>query len=155
MCGFWPLSQPRVRHLSSVSPRAGLFLDFMLRKMPRAMVTSVALLVSCREVNTTSTSKLNVLSLVLLPVRKCQESQLRTNISFMFPSLTKSKYLSDISRSFTGEKPASPVLLQNISTLDRSSREKFSVNLRYWPAHTERDNSYFSNGCSDLIFRFA
>ena len=72
------------------APEQGLiqtwaFLGFVLHKMPCATVTSVALLVRCGEISRTSTSKLNVLSLVVLPVRKCQESQLRTNTSFLFP----------------------------------------------------------------------
>lgn len=108
------------------APEQGLtltwpFLVFLLHKLLHSLVTSVTLLVSCCQVNKTPTSKLNVLLLVLLPVRKRQESQLRTNISFLFPSLAASKYLSDVSMSFMGQKPASCVLLQTI--LDRSSRD--------------------------------
>lgn len=66
---------PLMRHPSKGSPWPGIFWDFVLCKMPCAVVTHCCWLWSHSDFN------------VLFPaVRKCQERQLRTNPGFLFPS---------------------------------------------------------------------
>lgn len=45
--------------------------------------------------------------------------------------------------------------LAKTSLLDRSTKEKFTLSLRSWPACSCRVSVYSSSGCSDLSCQFA